>query len=377
MGSQQWFEKDYYKILGVAKDAKPEQIKKAFRKIARDNHPDQHPGDKAAEQRFKEASEAHDILSDPQKRREYDQHRSLLGGAGGFGPGFKFQRGASSPEDFLRTMGREGSITDIFGNLFSGAGNHRTASRPGADLSGSVTITFEQSLEGATVAVPLSSDRACGLCHGTGAKPGSSTRACPTCQGSGIQQATSMSDVFSIGEPCRDCGGRGLIVDDPCGECQGSGRSRSQRTIQVRIPAGVTDGQKIRVRGRGQAGIAGGRAGDLLVTVHVQPHPIFGRSGDHLTITLPITFAEAALGAEVQVPTLNSSPVTVRIPAGTPSGRTLRVRGRGVAKKSGRGDLLVTVEVQVPTQLNHSAQEALKAYVAAADEPNPRADLGV
>lgn len=379
MSTRDWVEKDYYKTLGVPKDAKPDQIKKAFRKIARENHPDQHPGDKSAEQRFKEASEAHDVLSDPDKRREYDEQRSL------FGSGFRFPRGGGAPgggasgEDVFRTMGDAG-LGDLLGNLFGqagAAGVRRTTRGPrrGSDVEGEVTIGFNQAVEGTTVGVQMTSDDACPACRGTGAKAGTMPRVCPTCQGSGMQQSTS-GGVFQVTEPCRECRGRGLIVDNPCEVCHGSGRTQSRHTMQVRIPAGVTDGQKIRIKGKGSAGENGGSAGDLYVIVHVRPHPVFGRQGDNLTVTVPVTFAEAALGAEVEVPILGGGSVKLRIPAGTPNGRTFRIRGRGVTKSTGeKGDLLAAVDVQVPGHLPDEARSALQAYAEAAREPNPRNDL--
>lgn len=374
MSTKDWLEKDYYKILGVPKDAKPEQIKKAFRKIARENHPDQHPGDKNAEQRFKEASEAHDVLSDADKRREYDEQRSLFGG------GFRFPRGAQpGGEDVFRTMGDAG-LGDLLGNLFGqqATTTRRTTSRGprrGSDVEGEVTIGFNQAVEGTTVGVQMSSEDACAACRGTGAKAGTMPRVCPTCQGSGMQQSTA-GGVFQVTEPCRDCRGRGLIVDDPCEVCHGSGRAQNHRTMQVRIPAGVTDGQKIRIKGKGSAGENGGASGDLYVVVHVRPHPVFGRQGDNLTVTVPVTFPEAALGAEVEVPTLGGGSVKLRIPAGTPNGRTFRVKGRGVAKPSGvKGDLLATIEVLVPAKLSDSARTALEDYKSSAAEPNPRTSL--
>ena len=379
MSTRDWVEKDYYKTLGVPKDAKPDQIKKAFRKIARENHPDQHPGDKSAEQRFKEASEAHDVLSDPDKRREYDEQRSL------FGSGFRFPRGGGAPgggasgEDVFRTMGDAG-LGDLLGNLFGqagAAGVRRTTRGPrrGSDVEGEVTIGFNQAVEGTTVGVQMASDDACPACRGTGAKAGTMPRVCPTCQGSGMQQSTS-GGVFQVTEPCRECRGRGLIVDNPCEVCHGSGRTQSRHTMQVRIPAGVTDGQKIRIKGKGSAGENGGSAGDLYVIVHVRPHPVFGRQGDNLTVTVPVTFAEAALGAEVEVPILGGGSVKLRIPAGTPNGRTFRIRGRGVTKATGeKGDLLAAVDVQVPGHLPDEARSALQAYAEAAREPNPRNEL--
>ena len=379
MSTRDWVEKDYYKTLGVPKDAKPDQIKKAFRKIARENHPDQHPGDKSAEQRFKEASEAHDVLSDPDKRREYDEQRSL------FGSGFRFPRGGGAPgggasgEDVFRTMGDAG-LGDLLGNLFGqagAAGVRRTTRGPrrGSDVEGEVTIGFNQAVEGTTVGVQMASDDACPACRGTGAKAGTMPRVCPTCQGSGVRQA-SAGGLFQMTEPCSECHGRGLIVDDPCEICHGSGRAASRHTMQIRVPAGVADGQKIRIKGKGAPGENGGSRGDLYVIVHVRPHPIFGRNGDNITVTVPVTFTEAALGSEIEVPALGGGSVKLRVPAGTPNGRTFRVRGRGVAKGNGqKGDLLATIEVQVPPMLNDEAQQALRTFTDVAHQSNPRADL--
>ncbi len=388
MSTKDWIEKDYYKVLGVSKDAKPDDIKKAFRKIARENHPDQHPGDKKAEQRFKEASEANSILSDPAKRKEYDDARSLFGGGGG-GGGFHFPRGGgqtgSTPgmEDIFRTMsgGADGGLGDLFGNLFGQGGTTTTTrrssrgARRGSDVEGEVTITFEQAVEGTTVGVQMVSDSPCAACHGTGAKAGTVPRVCPTCQGSGMRTSTS-GGVFQVSEPCPDCRGRGLIVDDPCEVCHGSGRGHSTRTMQVRIPAGVTDEQRIRIKGKGSAGENGGAPGDLYVIVHVRPHKLFGRNADNLTLTVPVTFAEASLGAEIEVPTLGGGTVTLRVPAGTPNGRTFRVRGKGVHRSNGTyGDLLVTVDVQVPSTLSSRARAALEEYAKAVGPFNPRATL--
>ncbi|HOB06041.1 MAG TPA: molecular chaperone DnaJ [Propionibacteriaceae bacterium] len=384
MSQKDWMEKDYYKILGVSKNATPDEIKKAFRKLARENHPDQHPGDAGAEKRFKEYSEANSVLSDPAQRKEYDDTRSMFGGGG-----FRFPGGGGRPgapnqgvniDDLFRGAGGEGGLGDIFGGLFGGgqqAGATRRQSsrgaRRGGDVEGEVTIPFSEAISGATVGVSMRSEAACKACHGTGAKAGTSPKVCPTCQGSGTE--TVQQGGFTYSETCPDCRGRGLVIEDPCPVCGGTGHSTETKTMQVRIPAGVTDGQKIRVKGKGGAGENGGAPGDLYVVVHVAPHPVFGRSGDNLTVTVPVTFPEAALGAEIEVPTLGGSPVRVRIPAGTPNGRTLRVRGRGVDKGAKKGDLLVTVDVQVPAELSPEATEALKAYAALAPGGNPRATL--
>ncbi|MFP5415563.1 MAG: molecular chaperone DnaJ [Actinomycetes bacterium] len=383
MSTKDWLEKDYYKVLGVSKDAKPEEIKKAFRKLARENHPDQNPGNAAAEKRFKEVSEANSILSDPKKRKEYDEQRSL------FGPGFRFPGAGGRPggfgapgpsmEDVFRnaTSGDQ-NISDLFGNLFGSTTTRRTTvrnPRRGTDIEGEVTIDFTEAVEGVTVTMQTVSDAACSACRGTGARAGTIPKVCSTCQGSGMR-AGQTSGGFSIAEPCPDCRGRGLVVEDPCPECNGSGRGRSSNTMQVRIPAGVTDGQRIRIKGKGGAGENGGAPGDLYVLVNVRPHPLFGRKGDNLTLQAPVTFVEAALGAEIEVPTLQGPRVRLRIPAGTPNGRTFRVRGKGVRKSNGEhGDLLVTVEVQVPATLDADASAALKKYAAAVGASNPRSGL--
>ncbi len=384
MSTKDWLEKDYYKVLGVSKDAKPEEIKKAFRKLARANHPDQHPGDNKAENRFKEVSEANAVLSDPEKRKEYDEARSLFGGGG-----FRFPRGGggntagpSSMDDLFRHATAQGDpgLGDIFGNLFGQAGGTRRTSgsrgpRRGSDIEGEVSVNFNDAVHGTTVGVQMVSEAACEACRGTGAKAGTVPTVCQTCQGSGMQASTA-GGVFSVTEPCRDCRGRGLVVEDPCAVCHGSGRAKSSRTMQVRIPAGVTDSQRIRVKGKGGAGENGGAAGDLYVLVHVLGHKVFGRKDDHLTVTVPVTFPEASLGAEIDVPTLEGTKVTLKIPAGTPNGRTFRVRGRGVSRSNGtKGDLLATVEVLVPDELNADARRALEDYRTAVGVSDPRAGL--
>lgn len=381
MSTKDWLEKDYYKILGVSKNASSDDIRKAFRKIARENHPDQNPGNNQAEARFKEASEANSVLSDATKRKEYDEARSL------FGAGARFGRpGAGAPtgfEDLFRNASTTGAgasnLGDLFGGLFSGAGASRRTStrgpRRGSDIEGEVTISFEQSIDGATVSMRTTSDSPCPSCRGTGAKAGTLPKVCPTCEGSGMQSSTS-GGVFSMSEPCRDCLGRGLIVEDACPDCGGSGRGRSTRTMNVRIPAGVSDGQRIRIKGRGAAGESGGSAGDLYVTVHVTGHKLFGREGHNLLLDVPVTFAEASLGADITIPTLGGSKVRLRVPAGTPNGRVLRVRGKGVRKSDGTmGDMLVTLNVQVPDHLSDEARAALTEYAEKSGQGNPRAAL--
>ena len=380
--NKDWLDKDFYKVLGVDKGASADEIKKKYRKLARELHPDKNPGDKAAEERFKEVSEAYDVLSDDKKRAEYDEARTLFAGGGGFGGG-GFGGGApggygGASYDFGTVFGDDsGGLGDILGNIFNrGRGGARTtrAPRRGADVESEITIGFAESLEGVTLPLRLSSEAACETCHGTGAKAGTVPRMCPTCDGSG--QVSRNAGGFAFAEPCSTCRGRGLIVDDPCATCHGSGRGLSTRTVQTRIPAGVKDGARIRIKGKGAPGERGGQNGDLYVIVHVTPHPVFGRKGDHLTVTVPITFAEAALGGAITVPVPGGSTVTLKVPAGTTNGRTFRVRGKGVRRKDGtQGDLLATVDVQVPATLTDEAREALERFAEMSGDVDPRAEL--
>lgn len=369
-----WVNKDFYAELGVAKTATADEIKKAYRTLARANHPDSNPGDTAKHEKFKKVAEAYDVVGDPDKRKKYDEVRSLYAGGGGFPGGF----GGGSPygnagggrgynvEDlFAQAQAQQGGgFGDIFGDLF-GRGQRRAA-RPskGADIETTATVGFVDALEGVTISLRLTSDAPCPDCNGTGGKPGTKPHVCTVCggQGSVIQDLGG----FQVSETCPACGGRQVVYDEACPTCKGSGRGLSGRTISAKIPAGVKDGQKIRLRGKGAVGEAGGPPGDLLVTVKVTPHRVFARKGDHLTLEVPISFDEAALGAEVRIPTLGGGPVTLKLPAGTPNGRTFRVRGKGVRKADGSsGDLLATVEVQVPAVLDATAREALEGYRAA------------
>jgi molecular chaperone DnaJ len=380
-----WLEKDFYKVLGVSKDADADAIKKAYRKLARENHPDSKPGDKAAENRFKSISEAYSVLSDPSKRKEYDEARSMFGAGGGF----RTPRGGGGGTttfdlgDLFGNRGTSGAgaggLGDLLGDIFSssGGGGRRASAPPrrGADVEAKTSISFRDAVRGVTVPLRMTSDSPCPACSGTGARSGTVPTVCPNCHGTGMQ-TSSEGGVFAMTEPCRECRGRGLVVTDPCPTCNGSGRGASTRTMQVRIPAGVKDGQRIRLRGKGASGERGGPAGDLFVVVRVEPHPVFGRSADNLTLTAPVTFDEAALGAEIKVPTLDGSPVTLKVPAGTPNGRTFRVRGRGITRKDGtKGDLLVTVEVVVPDRLTDEARAAVEALRAHSASTDPRAAL--
>ena len=381
MSTRDFLEKDYYKALNVSKIASADEIKKSYRKLARKYHPDANKGDPKAEERFKEISEAYNTLSDPKRRKEYDDARSLFGGGyrppgqGGAG-GFPFDLGDLFGGGTGTTTNSGGRLGDLLGGMFGGGGRSGTQTRPrrGADVETEATLSFNDAIDGTTVALRLTGEGACPTCHGTGAKSGTVPKVCPNCQGTG--QTSRNLGSYALSEPCRECRGRGLVVDDPCPTCSGSGRAMSSRTIQARIPAGVADGQRIRLRGKGAPGERGGPAGDLYVRVHVTPHAIFGRSGDNLTVNVPVTFTEAALGAEVKVPSLRGVPVSVRIPAGTPSGRTFRARGKGARRKDGtNGDLLVTVNVQVPQNLNGAARQALESFRDATAGEDPREDL--
>jgi molecular chaperone DnaJ len=379
LSTKDFLEKDYYKVLGVAKGASADEIKKSYRKLARKYHPDANKGDAKAEERFKEISEAYNVLSDDKRRKEYDEARSLFGaggvrmpGAGGGGGGYGFDLG-----DLFggQTGGGStgGRLGDLLGGVFGGGGGRTTTQqrpRRGADVETETSLSFSDAVNGVTVSLQLAGEGPCQACKGTGAKAGTVPRVCPTCEGTG--QGSRNLGNFAFSEPCKTCRGRGLVVDDPCPVCSGSGRAMSTRTIQARIPAGVGDGQQIKLKGKGVPGERGGPPGDLYVRVHVTPHPVFGRSGQNLTVTVPVTFPEAALGAEIKVPSHNGMPVNLRIPAGTPNGRTFRVRGKGVRRPDGTtGDLLATVNVQVPKNVNGEAREALETFrkVTAGDDP--------
>ncbi|WP_030274571.1 molecular chaperone DnaJ [Streptomyces sp. NRRL B-24484] len=373
MSTKDYVEKDYYKVLGVPKDATAAEIKKTYRKLAREFHPDANKGDAKAEERFKDISEAYDVLSDEKRRKEYDEARSLFGN-GGFRPGgaggnYNFDFG----DLFSGSGANSGGLGDVFGGLFN-RGGRQAQPRRGADVETEVTLSFVEAVDGATVPLRMTSQAPCRACAGTGAKTGTTPRVCPTCVGAGT--VSRGQGAFALSDPCRDCKGRGMIVDDPCTVCHGSGRASSARTMQVRIPAGVQDGQRIRLKGKGAQGERGGQPGDLYVSVHVDGHPVFGRKADNLTVTVPVTFPEAALGGTIEVPTLNGPAVKLKLPAGSANGLTLRARGKGATRKDGtRGDLLVTVEVVVPKHVTGDALSALEQYREATASDDPRAAL--
>lgn len=372
---REWFEKDYYQVLGVPKNATAAEIKKAYRKLAQQHHPDANAGNKQAEERFKEISAAYDVLGDEDKRKQYDRVREMAAsgfGAGGFGvPGGSPGGGRVRFEDF-----DIGDLGDLFGGLFGGGGARAgTRSRPtrGADLETSVTISFDEAMSGVTVPVRIEGPAPCETCGGSGAAPGTTPVTCPQCGGSG--QIAVNQGFFQMSQTCPRCRGAGRVVEQACPTCAGSGTRTRTRTFQVKIPAGVQDGARIRLGGRGESGV-GGHAGDLYVQVHVRPHAFFGRKGPDLTVDLPVTYTEATLGAQVEVPTLNG-PVTMKVPAGTPNGKTFRLRGKGAARRGGHGDLLVTVNVEVPQKLSRSEKELLKQLQDVEKKESPRRRLGV
>ncbi len=382
---REWFEKDYYETLGVDKDATDKEVTKAYRKLARTLHPDQNPGDSAAEERFKEVSAAYDVLGDAEKRKEYDEVRRMgpMGFAGGGGPGGGGQGFSFNVGDFQNMGGDMGGLGDLLGNMFGGARRSGGAQpRRGGDLEAHLTMSFADAAHGLTTSLHLTTDAQCSTCHGTGARPGTSPTRCPHCGGRGVTDDNQ--GMFSFSSPCRFCGGSGTVIEDPCGTCHGSGVERRPREIKVRIPAGVKDGQTIKLKGKGSPGRNGGPAGDLLVRITVQSHDRFGRSGDNLTVTVPVSFPEAALGGTVAVPTLDGEAVTLRLKPGTKSGSRHRVRGKGIAtsttgahrRGTSAGDLIVTVEVDVPTELNDEQRAAIEALAAATPgtgDPEPAA----
>ncbi len=367
---REWFEKDYYRELGVAADASQKEITKAYRKLARESHPDRNPGDTAAEERFKAISAAYDVLGDEAKRKEYDEVRRLGPMAGGFqggGPGgFSFNVGDMQGGDFGDLLGQ------MFGRGRGGGGSGRAGSgvgpQRGADLTAQLNLDFEDAATGLTTTLHLTSDAQCSTCSGSGAKPGTHPSVCGVCAGRGV--VDDNQGLFSFSSPCRNCQGRGSIITDPCPTCRGTGVERRPREVRARIPAGVTDGKTIRLPGRGAPGRNGGPAGDLLVEISVRPHDRFGRMGNNLTVTMPVTFPEVALGGEIDVPTLDGSTVTLRLRPGTQSGSRHRVKGKGITTTSKRegtrtGDLIVTVEVVVPTELSDDQRAAIEQLAAA------------
>ena len=362
---REWFEKDYYKILGVAGDASASDITKAYRKLAKELHPDANPGDSAVEDRFKEVASAYDVLGDASKRKAYDEVRRLGPMAGAFGPG-----GAGPAGGFNVNFEQMGDLGNLFGDLFGRRRRRGATAQRGADLETEVKLDFADAVSGTTIAVPVTGEARCRTCDGLGSEPPAKPKSCPTCSGTGVTDENQ--GLFSFSRPCTACAGRGVVIDDPCAACHGRGVEHRRREVKARIPAGVADGQRIKLKGRGEPGRgAGSQPGDLYVRVHVKPHRLFGRDGENLTLTVPVTFSEAALGAHIPVPTLDGSTVTIRIPSGTRTGRRLRIPA---SVSTGGADLIVEVEVVVPENLSDEQRAAVQAFAAAPGD-DPRAHL--
>ena len=362
--------RDYYEVLGIQKGASEDEIKKAYKKLARKYHPDMNPGDKEAEEKFKEVNEANEVLSDPEKKARYDQfgfaggdpnYGAGAGGAGGFGGGFDF-----------------GDLGDIFGSFFGGGfggGQRRNPNAPqrGESIRASVSVSFTDAAFGCEKSVTLERSEMCGTCKGNGCAPGTTPEVCPDCHGTGtvqVRRQTPMG-VFASNGPCRKCGGTGRLIHQPCPDCRGGGTVRKRKTIQVTIPAGIDHGQTISLRGQGNAGKNGGPAGDLLITVMVQPHDLFRRDGVDVFCEAPITFTQAVLGAELEIPTIDGK-VKYSIPEGTQTGTVFRLKGKGipVLNGRGRGDQYVTVTIETPRNLNKEQKEALRKFSETVGENN-------
>jgi molecular chaperone DnaJ len=364
--------RDLYEVLGVSRGASQDEIKKAYRKLAREFHPDANPGDEKAEERFKEISAAYGTLSDVEKRKAYDQF-----GAQGGVRGQQFD--PRNFRDYAQTAGFD--ISDLLGDLFGrargGRGGGRAGVRPerGPDLETSVNLSFDDALTGVQLKIPVERDVSCPTCSGSGAAPGTSPTVCPECDGRGVRSKNQ--GFFALSEPCPRCGGSGIVIEHPCADCHGRGRQRRTVKYVVRIPAGIQDGKQLRLPGKGGDGVGGGPSGDLLVTVRVGASPVFERRGDDLLIAVPVSFAEAAMGAEIEVPTPSRGRVKVKVPAGSGSGKLLRVRGHGapVPNKDKQGDLLVRLDLVVPQKLSRAQKDALEKFAALDGAADLRAEL--
>ena len=356
---------DFYEVLGVSKSASQDEIKKAYRELARKWHPDRNPDDPKAEERFKEIQQAYGTLSDPEKRKQYDAGGRFAGfGAGGFPGGGGFPRGG-----FTSDLG------DIFSSFFGRGRQQGPRAQHGRDLETEVRLSFDQAMQGAQIAVSVPTTEPCLTCDGSGARPGTSPRTCPRCEGTGIDAQSQ--GLFSISQPCPECGGQGAVIDDPCPACSGSGIAQEAKRYRVNVPAGVHDGSRIRLAGKGEAGYRGGPRGDLYVTTRVAPSPVFKQRPDgNLEVELPVTIAEAIQGAEIEVPTLSGSK-TIRIPPGTQHDAVQRLRGEGPprTKGSGRGDIYYRIRIDVPKELSQDQREAVAKLAETLNGQDPRASL--
>ena len=361
--------RDYYEVLGIQKGASEDEIKKAYKRLARKYHPDMNPGDKEAEEKFKEVNEANEVLSDPEKKARYDQfgfagvdpNYGAGAGGGAYGGGFDF-----------------GDLGDIFGSFFGGGfggGQRRNPNAPqrGESIRASVSVSFTEAAFGCEKSVTLERSEQCPTCKGNGCAPGTTPEICPDCHGTGTVQTRRQTPmgVFASNGPCRKCGGTGRLIHQPCPDCRGTGAVRKRKTIKVNIPAGIDHGQTISLRGQGNAGRNGGPAGDLLITVMVQPHELFRRDGVDVFCEAPITFAQAVLGAELEIPTIDGK-VKYSIPEGTQTGTVFRLKGKGipVLNGRGRGDQYVTVTIETPRNLNKEQREALRRFSETLGESN-------
>ncbi len=347
---------DYYELLGIRRNASEEEIKKAYRKLALQHHPDRNPGDKQAEETFKLISEAYQVLSDSNKRAQYDQYgHAAFGDNGPFAGGFDFNSGF------------EDIFGDIFGEFFGAAGGRRRRQTRGEDLRYNLSLSFEEAVAGVEKKIKIPRHGPCEICRGTGAKPGTSPQTCPTCHGRG--QVSFQQGFFSVSRSCNQCHGQGTIIPDPCGSCSGVGRTRKMHTLSVKIPAGVDNGSRLKLRGEGESAPSGGAPGDLYVVIQVETHPIFTRENLDILCDVPITFVQAALGAEIDVPTLDGK-VKMKVPAGTQSGKLFRIKGKGVKDVHGyqQGDQHVRVLVETPTHLTPRQKELLKEFASLGGE---------
>lgn len=359
-----WAEKDFYKTLGVSKSATQDEIKKKYRKLAKEFHPDANPDNAKAEAKFKEISEAYDVVGEGASRKEYDEFRDAVSSGAYMGG----RPGAGSNQN--PNVNFEDLFGD-FGGMFGGGGNR---TRRGNDLETHVTISFADALQGVTTPLRITGDVVCASCRGSRAEAGSKVSTCSTCRGSG--QVARNVGGFGIPQTCGSCQGTGQKIEKPCRSCHATGIVRDTKTVQIKIPRGVKDGVAIRLTGRGAAGANGGPSGDLIVRVTVTNHPVFGRKEDNLTVTVPITFSEATFGAQISVPVVTGGNVTLKIPAGTTSGKIFRVKGRGVTNSKGKqGDLLVTVELAIPLKLSKQAKAALENFAKETENDDPREEL--